>query len=59
MIKKDDRYSEGFMDGAREVIQMLKERLYLSSEWSHGAHPYVVEESDLDEVIEELESADD
>lgn len=38
----------------KEFAERLKERKYQSSEWSHGEHPYVVEESDIDEILEEM-----
>lgn len=41
-------------DTAKKFAEWLKVRKYKSSEWSHGEHPYVVEESDIDEVLEEM-----
>ena len=38
----------------KEFAERLKERKYQSSDWSHGEHPYVVEESDIDDVYEEM-----
>ena len=41
-------------EAIKEFAERLKERKYLSSEWSHGEHPYVVEESDIDDVLDEM-----
>lgn len=38
----------------KEFAERLKERKYLSSEWSHGEHPYVVEEDEIDDLVEEM-----
>ena len=41
-------------EAVKEFAERLKERKYQTSDWSHGEHPYVVEESDIDEVLEEM-----
>lgn len=39
----------------KEFAERLKERKYLDETgWSHGEHPYIVEEDDIDDVLEEL-----
>jgi hypothetical protein len=43
----------------KEFAERLKERKYQSSDWSHGEHPFVVEEDDIDEVLEEMVGAED
>ena len=47
-------YSEVRAEAIKEFAERLKERKYQSSDWSHGEHPYVVEESDIDEILEEM-----
>lgn len=38
-----------------EFAERLKERKYLDETgWSHGEHPYIVEEDDIDDVLEKL-----
>ncbi len=46
--------SEIKAEAIKEFAERLKERKYQTSDWSHGEHPYVVEESDIDEVLEEM-----
>ena len=41
-------------EAIKEFAERLKERKYQSSDWSHGEHPYVVEESDINEILEEM-----
>lgn len=41
-------------EAIREFVERLKEMKYESIEWSHGKHPYVVEESDIDNLVEEM-----
>lgn len=41
-------------EAVKKFAARLKERKYETSDWSHGAHPYVVEEDDIDEVLEEM-----
>lgn len=53
-----NQYSKGFKDGVVELAKRLKERKYQSSEWSHGGHPFVVEEDDIDDISEELVGED-
>ena len=38
----------------KEFAERLKELKYQSSDWSHGEHPFVVEESDIDNTLYEL-----
>lgn len=41
-------------EAIKEFAERLKEMKYESIEWSHGKHPYVVEESDIDNLVEEM-----
>lgn len=41
-------------EAIKEFADRLKERKYQSSGWLRGEHPYVVEESDIDEILEEM-----
>ena len=41
-------------EAIKEFAERLKKRKYQSSEWSHGEHPYVVEKTDIDDVLEEM-----
>ena len=41
-------------EAIKEFAKRLKEMKYESIEWSHGEHPYVVEESDIDNLVEEM-----
>lgn len=41
-------------EAIREFAKRLKEMKYESIEWAHGEHPYVVEESDIDNLVEEM-----
>ena len=41
-------------EAIKEFAEKLKERKYKSSDWSHGEHPYCVEESDIDDIAEEM-----
>lgn len=47
-------YKNGYAKGIKDFAERLKERKYKSSDWSHGEHPFVVEESDIDELAEEM-----
>lgn len=38
----------------KEFADKIKKWKYQSSDWSHGEHPFVIEESDIDEVLNEL-----
>ena len=38
----------------KEFAERLKKQMYQSSDWSHGEHPFVVEESDIDNTLDEL-----
>lgn len=42
----------------KEVAERLKQLKYQSSDWSHGEHPFVVEESDIDDTLYELVGED-
>ena len=46
-------------EARKEFAERLKEQKYQSSDWSHGEHPFVVEESDIDNLLEEMESESD
>ena len=52
-------YDKGYADGVKKFAKKLKERKYKSSDWSHGEHPFVVEESDIDEIAEEMVGEND
>lgn len=41
-------------EAIKEFAERLKEKKYKSCEWSHGEHPYVVEECDIDELVKEM-----
>ena len=41
-------------EAIKEFAERLKKHKYESSDWSHGEHPFVVEESDIDEVLYEM-----
>lgn len=41
-------------EAIKEFAKRLKEMKYESIEWAHGEHPYVVEESDIDNLVEEM-----
>ena len=51
-------YEKGYAKGIQDFAERMKERKYQSSDWSHGEHPFVVEESDIDELVEEMVGAD-
>lgn len=51
-------YKNGYEKGVRDFAKRLEERKYQSSDWSHGEHPFVVEENDIEEVLEEMVGAD-
>ncbi|MEE0970225.1 MAG: hypothetical protein U0M06_12720 [Clostridia bacterium] len=42
----------------KEFAERLKQLKYQSSDWSHGEHPFVVEESDIDDTLYELVGED-
>lgn len=44
-------YEKGKQDAVIEFAKRLKEYKYLSSDWSHGEHPFVVEENDIDQLL--------
>jgi hypothetical protein len=50
----EQAYKNGYAQGIKDFARRLKEYKYLSSDWSHGEHPFVVEESDIDELAEEM-----
>ena len=41
-------------EAIKEFAERLKEQKYQSSEWSHGEHPFVVEEADIDDLVLEM-----
>ena len=41
-------------EAVKEFAERLKEMKYESIEWAHDEHPYVVEESDIDNLVEEM-----
>ena len=47
-------YKNGCATGIKDFAKRLKEYKFQSSDWSHGEHPFVVEESDIDELAEEM-----
>lgn len=47
-------FKNGYKQGIKDFVQRLKEYKFLSFEWSHGEHPFVVEENDIDELAEEM-----
>lgn len=51
-------YSTIKAEAVKEFAERLKERKYQSSDWSHGEHPFVVEESDIDNLVEEMVGAE-
>ena len=54
----EQAYKNGYKKGRAEAIkdfaERLKEQKYQSSDWSHGEHPFVVEEDDIDELVQEM-----
>ena len=53
----EQAYKNGYEKGIKDFAERLKEYKYLSSDWSHGEHPFVVEENDIDELVEEMVGA--
>ena len=47
-------YKECMTEAVKEFAERLLESKYESSDWSHGEHPYVVEESDIENLLYEL-----
>lgn len=41
-------------EAIKKFAERLKEKKYKSCEWSHGEHPYVVEECDIDNLVKEM-----
>lgn len=41
---------------AQEFVEKIKAHQYQSSDWSHGEHPYIVEVSDIDNILWDMES---
>lgn len=41
-------------EAIKEFADRLKGMKYESIEWAHGEHPYVVEESDIDNLVKEM-----
>ena len=58
IFERLEAYGKGKAAGVKEFAEKLKERKYQSSDWSHGEHPFVVEETDIDELLEEMVCAD-
>ena len=54
----EQAYKNGYEKGIKDFAENLKEYKYQSSDWSHGEHPFVVEENDIDELVEEMVGAD-
>jgi hypothetical protein len=50
----EQAYKNGYEKGIKDFAERLKEYKYQSSDWSHGEHPFVVEESDIDDLVEEM-----
>ena len=46
-------------EAIKEFAERLKEQKYQSSDWSRGEHPFVVEESDIDELVQEMVGDED
>ena len=46
-------------EAIKEFAERLKEQKYQSSDWSRGEHPFVVEESDIDELVQEMVGEED
>ena len=42
-------------EARKEFAERLKDHKYQSSDWSHGEHPFVIEETDIDDLVEEME----
>ena len=40
-----------YAEAIKKFAEKIKERKYQSSDWSHGEHPFVVEEDDIDDVL--------
>lgn len=45
-------------EAIKGFVERLKEKKYQSSDWSHGEHPFVVEEDDIDNLVEEMVGED-
>ena len=43
------------LEAYKEFAERLLQRKYQSSDWSHGEHPFVVEENDILDILEEKE----
>lgn len=41
-------------EAIKEFAERLKKRKYQSSDWSHGEHPFVVEDDDIAEIAAEM-----
>ena len=50
----EQAFKNGYEKGIKEFVERLKVYKYLSSDWSHGEHPFVVEEADIDDLVEEM-----
>lgn len=51
-------YEKGYADAVHVFAERLKAHKYQSNDWSHGEHPFVVEESDIDYIAKEMRGAD-
>ena len=54
----DKAIEKARVDAIKELLTEAKEQTYVSSDWSHGEHPLVVEWDDLEEVAEGMVGAD-
>jgi hypothetical protein len=54
MLNNDNGVELIKTEAYKEFAEKLLKRKYLSSDWSHGEHPYVVEESDIEDLLYEL-----
>lgn len=43
--------SNAIIEAQKDFAEKLKKYKYVSSDWSHGEHPYVVEEDDIDNLL--------
>lgn len=51
-------YKQGVADAVRKLMAGAEATAFQSGDWSHGAHPMVVEFDDLKEIAEELLEGD-
>lgn len=55
----DEKIAEARAEAIKEFAERLKAVKYQSSDWSHGEHPYVVEEADINEILLEEMTEDE